>query len=294
MDIQKRIKAFSELGNFLRTINNDESIAIPEKIRFTDERKKFINLINNVHLTNSWFIEENVRTAISAISKNLTAKNLKLFLNDNILKNHNPELIKTIGVVLAGNIPLVGFHDFLCVLLSGHKFLGKLSSDDNKLLPFIAEILVRIEPDFNNYIAFTEKQLRGFDAIIATGSNNSSRYFDYYFGKYPHIIRKNRNSVAILEGKETIKELQELSTDIFLYFGLGCRNVSKIFVPLNYSFDKLFKASEKYRDIINQNKYYNNYLYNKSILLINKTPHLDNGFLILKEDSSISFSCFSY
>lgn len=288
MDIRGRIKAFTELGKFLKTIDYDGDSTIAEKNNFKKERKKFKDLIDNIYLTNAWFTKENVRTAISAIAKNLTAKNLNLWLNDFVVNKQNSKSIKTIGVVLAGNIPLVGFHDFLCILLSGHKFLGKLSTNDNKLLPSIAEILIKIEPEFKNYIAFTENKLTDFDAIIATGSNNSSRYFDYYFGKYPHIIRKNRNSVAILQGNETMNELKELSNDIFLYFGLGCRNVSKIFVPINYSFDKLFKASEKFNYLIHNSKYYNNYLYNKSILLINKHPHFDTGFFILKEDSSIS------
>jgi hypothetical protein len=188
---------------------------------------------------------------------------------------------------MAGNIPLVGFHDMLCVLISGHIFLGKMSSKDDQILKTIAEILIAINPEFNELINFTDK-LSNFDAIIATGSNNTSRYFESFFKNYPHIIRKNRNSIAILNGKETQDELYKLADDIFLYFGLGCRNISKLFVPKEYNFDNFLDAIKHYQNIITNKKYFNNYKYNKSILQINKTPHIDNGFMLLKEDYAIS------
>ena len=189
---------------------------------------------------------------------------------------------------MAGNIPLVGFHDFLCVLLSGNKVLAKLSSNDNLILPFLSKILLEQNPELKAYINFTEEKLENFDAVIATGSNNTSRYFEYYFGKYPNIIRKNRNSVAVLTGNETHEELALLGQDIFRYFGLGCRNVSKLFVPEGYNFDAFYTSIFEFQDIINQNKYANNYDYNKAVYLMSNMNILDNGFLILKEDESFA------
>jgi hypothetical protein len=202
-----------------------------------------------------------------------------------LLHNHP----KKVAVVMAGNIPLVGFYDFMCVLISGNIFIGKLSSQDKFLLPAIAKELTNIEPSVSKYIVFTEERLPAFVAVIATGSNNSSRYFEYYFGKYPHIIRKNRNSIAILNGKESKEDIDFLADDIFLYFGLGCRNVTKIFVPEGYDFTMLKKALRKYKDCLSMHsKYMNNYDYNKSIFLINQIPHTDLGFCLLKEDVSIA------
>jgi len=187
---------------------------------------------------------------------------------------------------MAGNIPLVGFHDFLSVLISGNSVLVKLASNDKHFLPLIAKYLEYVEPSFNSKITFTEEKLTNFDAAIATGSNNTARYFDYYFGKYPNIIRKNRNSVAVITGNETENELKGLGEDIFRYFGLGCRSVSKLFVPKNYDFDNLFKAIYEYHDIINYAKYQNNYDYNKAVYLMSEFKLLENGFLMLKEDQS--------
>jgi len=189
---------------------------------------------------------------------------------------------------MAGNIPLVGFHDFLSVLITGNKVLAKLSSNDTVLLPFLAKKLIEIEPGFAELIEFTEERLSNFDAVIATGSNNTARYFEYYFGKYPSIIRKNRNSVAILTGNETPEQLDALAEDIFRYFGLGCRNVSKLFLPKDYNFDPFFNAMYGWKEIINNNKYINNYDYNKAVYLMSNIELLDNEFLLLKEDNGFS------
>ena len=189
---------------------------------------------------------------------------------------------------MAGNIPLVGFHDFLSVLLIGDHFVGKLSSNDNILLPFLAEELINIQPEFSNRIEFTKDRLPQFDKVIATGSNNTARYFEYYFKDKPHIIRKNRNSVAVLQGNETNEQLKALGEDIFQYFGLGCRNVSKLFVPKGYNFDVFFEAMYAYRDVINHHKYANNYDYNKAVYLMSSVKLLDNAFLLLKEDLNFS------
>jgi len=185
---------------------------------------------------------------------------------------------------MAGNIPMVGFNDLLCVLISGNKFVGKLSSDDKFLLPFIAKILIAANSKFSDYIEFTEGQLKNIDAVIATGSNNSSRYFDYYFGKYPNIIRKNRNSIAVLTGNESMNDLRLLGKDVFQYFGLGCRNVSKLFVPKGYKFHTFYESIFDYKNFNKNNKYGNNYEYNRTVYLMSNHPSLlDNNFLLLKE-----------
>jgi hypothetical protein len=189
---------------------------------------------------------------------------------------------------MAGNIPMVGFHDFLTVLIAGDYLKAKLSSDDPKLIPAIAGLLGQIQPEFAERIDFVENQLSGFDAIIATGSNNTARYFDYYFGKYPNIIRKNRNGVAVLTGEESDEDLSALADDIFLYYGLGCRNVSKLFAPENYDFKELLHTLEKRTDITEHHKYFNNYEYNKSIFLLNNTSHLDSGNVLLVEKDAFA------
>jgi hypothetical protein len=189
---------------------------------------------------------------------------------------------------MAGNIPLVGFHDMLCVLISGNRLLGKLSGQDTRLPVIIAEMLIEIEPDFSDFIVMTNETISGFDAVIATGSNNTSRYFEYYFGKYPHIIRKNRSSIAVLNGNETKESLELLAHDVFQYFGLGCRNVSKIFAPKDFNISKLPENWQYYEKLNRHSKYMNNYDYQKAIMLVNRIPHLDNGFALLTENPSLS------
>lgn len=235
-------------------------------------------------LRNPWFTIENVKKSVQALSTLLTADQLEMWLAPYPFE-HDTE--KCVGLIFAGNIPLVGFHDLLAVLLSGFKAQVKLSSDDQVLNRYLIDQLVRIEPAFANRIAIVDR-IEGFDLIIATGSDNSARYFDYYFGKYPHIIRKNRNGVALLTGKETSAQLHALGEDIFSYFGLGCRNVAKIFVPENYDFTHFFEGIANFSDILMHHKYNNNYDFNKSIYLINGDKHLDNGFLLIKPDTSLS------
>jgi hypothetical protein len=232
---------------------------------------------------NGWYTEEQVFFALQSWAEALTAENL-----DKWLESYNLEGIeaKKVGLILAGNIPLVGFHDFLSVLITGHKALVKTSSNDQHLLPYLAKYLIAVEPKFNDNIIFTEGKLEGFDAVIATGSNNTARYFEYYFKDKPSIIRKNRNSVAILTGNETKEDLVALGEDIFRYFGLGCRNVSKLFVPKEYDFKVFFEAIFEYKDVIFYEKYANNYDYNKAVFLMSNFKLLDNEFLTLKEDTS--------
>ena len=287
-----------------------------------------LDIINAEHHYNAWFTPLSTLNAVKAIGKMLNEDDLNRWLSEgggqrsedggqrledvsalldtNYLildtknldtKNLNTQYSKQIGLILAGNIPLVGFHDVLCVLVSGHRALIKASSNDARLIKYILGLLVAIEPWFEGHYTFVER-LEGFDAVIATGSNNSSRYFEYYFGKVPHIIRKNRNSVALLTGLESKEELYLLGHDIFDYFGLGCRNVSKLLVPSGYNFTPFFEGIEPHQPIINHHKYNNNYDYNKSIYLVNGDKHLDNGFLLVKEDermaSSLAVLYFEY
>ena len=267
MTLSERIQAFATLGNFLK--------ATPaEQVR---------ELAARARNANSWFDEQNVINALNGIIYLLDKQNLEdwLFVYD--LEKIS---VKKVGVVMAGNIPMVGFHDFLSVLITGHNLYAKLSSDDTFLMKLLAEELIRIEPRFAPRINLVEK-LNEVDAIIATGSDNTARYFEYYFAKKPHIIRKNRTSIGILTGKENTDELKALGQDIVQYYGLGCRNVSKVWVPEGYQFDDFFRAVESFSTILDHHKYRNNYDYNKSILLVNRVPHFDNGFMLVTESEQL-------
>lgn len=283
MLLENRINTFVELGNFLSQFSRkkiDKNKAVLHNDLFFEAFKLQIKRAKE---TNGWFTEDAVLYAFENLSNSLTKNNLNDWTSSYTLNNSN---LKSVAIIMAGNIPLVGFHDFLSVLISGNKILIKLSSNDNRFLPLIAKYLEYVEPQFKDLIQFTEEKLTDFDAAIATGSNNTARYFEAYFGKYPNIIRKNRNSIAVLTGNETHEELNQLGEDIFRYFGLGCRSVSKLFVPENYDFDNLFEAIYDYKDLINYIKYRNNYDYNKAVYLMSEFKLLDNGFLMLKEDSS--------
>jgi len=287
MDLKNRIEAFIKLGKFLKELSVDNK---NKQIDYVNEKyfESINKIIKDSKNHNSWFIEKNIRFALSSLAESLEKDNILKWIEPYRKQIEKRNNCVNVNVVMAGNIPVVGFHDFLCVLISGNKFIGKLSSGDMELLPAISEVLAEIEPHFKNKIYFTKEKLQNINAVIATGSNNTSRYFEYYFGKYPNIIRKNRNGVAVLTGNETCDELEKLGIDIFMFFGLGCRNVSKLFVPEDYSFDKFFEAMEKFRWVNNYSKYINNYDYYKSIYLINKVKHFDNGFIILKEEDSFS------
>ena len=281
LDTRKNI--FIELGKFLSQFSIEQS-AKRDDVRgndlFFDD---FLKLIGLSQSHNGWYTPEQVYFSIDSWAKALTSDNLDRWLSGYDLDHTNP---KTVGLILAGNIPLVGFHDFLSVLIVGHKALVKTSSNDQHLLPFLAKYLIALEPELKNHITFVEGKLENFDAVIATGSNNTARYFEYYFKDKPAIIRKSRNSVAVLDGNETHEQLVALGEDIFRYFGLGCRNVSKLFVPKNYNFDAFFQAMFAYQDVIQYEKYANNYDYNKAVFLMSNFKLLDNGFLTIKEDAS--------
>ena len=268
MELSHRIDAFAQLGQNL--------LHIPEADKEV--------LYHRARAKNAWFTFESIDSAFAG---------LQLFLQEDRLKQWTagyglqPEQARRVGLVMAGNIPMVGFHDFLSVLISGHHVLAKTSHQDPVLIPWLAEQLVRIAPEFGPAVTFAER-LNGMEAVIATGSNNSSRYFDYYFSKYPHIIRKNRTSVAVLSGQESAEELAALGRDIFAYFGLGCRNVSKFLVPPHYDFKPLLDALQPFAPVLDHHKYSNNYDYYKSIYLVNQEPHLDTGFLLLKEEEAFA------
>lgn len=275
-DHHKTIIAFVKLGEFLREFFNSQQKTGPWN-------EKLVQAIELSKHKNGWFTPENVHFSLREWGKLLTQENLENWLSSYNLKENRE---KTVALVMAGNIPLVGFHDFICVLVSGNKVLAKLSSSDEVLISFIRDYIVSVEPLLKTNIQFTKEQLKNFDAVIATGSNNTSRYFEHYFSGVPNIIRKNRNSVALLKGTESPEQLNALGEDIFRYFGLGCRSVSKIFIPKGYDFDILFKALYDYRDIVSHNKYANNYDYNKAVYLMSDFKILDNGFIIIKEDES--------
>ena len=282
--LQIEIKSsFVELGNFLRQFSEEGNVKAASVLQndlFFDD---FVSLIVLSQSHNGWFTPEQVKFSVQSWAKALTEDNLNQWISNYDFSKIEP---KKVGLVLAGNIPLVGFHDFISVLISGHDVLVKTSSNDQHLLKFLAKYLIAIQPELNSKITFVEGKLEGFDAVIATGSNNTARYFEYYFKDKPSIIRKNRNSVAVLDGTETFEDLVGLGEDIFRYFGLGCRNVSKLFVPKDYNFDNFFKAMYEYRDVIKYEKYANNYDYNKAVFLMSNFQLLDNEFLTIKEDTS--------
>ncbi|RLJ68809.1 acyl-CoA reductase LuxC [Lacinutrix venerupis] len=285
MELQQRINAFSKLGTFISQFSSEKFIKqdnIPHNDLFFEGFKHQIKLAQE---NNGWFTKTNIVFSLNGWSKLLTNKNLTKWTSSYSFSNKS---YKNVAIIMAGNIPLVGFHDFLSVLISGHSVIVKQSSNDKHLLPFLAKYLEHIEPKFKGKITFTEGKLENFDAVIATGSSNTARYFDYYFKNKPSIIRKNRNSVAVLTGNESKEDLENLSEDIFRYYGLGCRNVSKLFVPKDYNFDAFFEAIYKWHPIINEAKYANNYDYNKAVYLMSEFDMLENGFLMIKEDKSFA------
>ena len=296
VDLQKRINAFSRLGECLRYFGIDVSEAAEKNDNKYFEELKTI--VKESYLNNGWFIEKNVRNMLFSLGESLEKGSLEKWVSKYYDKLNVERQPKTVAVVMAGNVPVVGFHDFLSVLMSGNRILAKLSSDDDKLLPAITDLLISIEAGFDGFVIFADGKLKGFDAVIATGSGNTSRYFDYYFGKYKNIIRHNRNGVAVLRGDEIEGDFELLAHDIFMYFGLGCRNISKLFVPEGYDFVPMLDVFSKNEEIRNHHKYFNNYEYNKAIYLVNSRQHLDAGNLLLVEDevyaSPVSVLNFEY
>ena len=275
MNINERTELISEIGEFLKNY-------LDEKYdnKKDDNLIEFEKVIKKAQSNNSWFTDENIKINLTYWSKKLIKTNLNQWLSKYNLKDTSR---KNIAIIMAGNIPLVGFHDFICVFLAGHNSIIKLSSNDKYLIPFLLN-LVKFPSD---RVVYLDGMLKAYDAVIATGSDNTSRYFEYYFKNKQSIIRKNRNSIAILDGNETDEELKSLSHDILTYFGLGCRSVSKLYVPKGYNFDSFFNSIFAYKDLINNHKYANNYDYNKAIYLMSEYKFLDNGFFMIKEGNEM-------
>jgi len=268
MNLEQRIAAFIKLGLSIGDLGEEELGKLTKQVE------------NN----NNWFTPAQTIFALKEISGLLEEAKLREWLRNYHISHEIPA--KGIGILMAGNIPAVGFHDFLCVLISGHDVHAKLSSSDKILIPWMAGKLVSFEPLFSSKIFF-EDMLKGKDAYIATGSDNSSRYFNYYFGKFPHIIRKNRTSLAVLDGLENGEDYKALAFDIFQYFGLGCRNVSKLYIKNEEHLQDFLNEIEGFQETLSHHKYLNNYDYNKAIYLVNGEAHLDNGFLLLKESKEL-------
>jgi hypothetical protein len=284
MKIEKRISSFSRLGRTLLEYCNPEMVQ-GARGYWNDEIDK---AVASAEVTNPWFTRESIVKSMRENAALLTMEALSAWLEPwrkNLETLHDP---RTIGIVMAGNIPLVGFHDLLCVLISGNRVKAKLSSSDPHLMPLLSMILESFDPGWKEFIEFTSGKLSGFDAIIATGSTNTSRYFEYYFGKYPHIIRKNRKSAAVLTGNESASQLDGLADDVFLYYGLGCRNISKLYLPAGYDLNRLTPHFNRYSEYLHHNKYRNNYDYHKSIFLVNRTPFFEGPFYMMTEEASLS------
>jgi hypothetical protein len=269
MNLQERIVLMARLGDYMRG-NEPEWEAARERAA----------------LTNNWFTREFIQLATTAIAGGFLTKDILEQWTAPYHLPDTPTVVRKVGIVMAGNIPLVGFHDLLCVFISGHHAVTKPSSRDEVLIRHLADKLIDWDPRAGHLISFAEL-LKGCDAYIATGSNNSAGYFDYYFGKYPHLIRRNRTSVAILTGDETPEELDRLADDVYLYFGLGCRNVTKLYVPEGYNFEPLLRRFDKYNYLGDHHKYKNNYDYNLALHLLNKKPYMSNEALLLVEEEAI-------
>ena len=275
MNQEHIIKGLVELANFLEVyIKTSEE-------EMTSEQQELLSLMKRSEVENPWFTQDNQRFCLSYWAQTLNEKNIQEWLQ----KYNVPKTSKKIGLILAGNIPLVGLHDVLCVLLSNHEALIKLSSKDRLLLPFLLKKWNEFAAGVLSY-SFVEK-LSDYDAVIATGSNNTARYLEYYFKDKLSIIRKNRTSVAVLTGKETNEELQLLAEDIFRYFGLGCRNVTRLFLPEEFELSRLFENFLHFKEVINHHKYANNYDYNRAVYLLNQEQFWDNNFVMLKEDEKL-------
>lgn len=287
MKLEERKNAFIKLGICLTAYLTKDKPTV-DMLAGKGSFSQLSNAIEQAATINTWFTSNNIEQAITAVSSDMlkpTLLNSWLQLYPNI---ENNKLVKSVGIVMAGNLPLVGFHDMLCVLICGYNAIIKPSSKDSVLIKAIALILCKIEPRFEKHIYFTDNQPTNIDCIIATGSNNTARYFESWYKNIPSIIRKNRNSVAVLTGDETDDELTLLGDDIFNYFGLGCRNVSSLFVPENYSFERLFHALKKYASIIKNKGYNDCYRYQKAIMTIDEADFFDTGFLLLKNSMSLS------
>lgn len=278
---------FTQLGKHLSDIATSLDHQNPTTLT-SDAAKNMYQAAIAAGRENAWFTRESVTRALKSLAGMLQLDKLNRWLAAYPeLEIPGRDTPSRVLVIMAGNIPLVGFHDMMCVLISGHHLMAKLSSHDTKLPKALASLLIEIEPSMANRITLLEGRAQHFDAVIATGSNNSSRYFDYYFGKYPHIIRKNRNSMAAISGRESLEELSLLGDDVFAYFGLGCRNVSMLWIPEEYEIETIIHAWGKFDKLSTHSKYMNNYDYQKAIMMVNRMDFTDTGFCLLKQDSKL-------
>ncbi len=279
MDFDSRIGSFIKLGKRLRESG---------KGLLQDPMDVMEQAIAKAIASNPWFTGSAVRYALESLGDALVEENIHRWLEPYKDRINRQTGLKTVAVVMAGNIPAVGFHDLLSVLITGQRLQARLSSSDEHLLPAMAHILQAEDKGWTERILFSGKIQRPFDAVIATGNDNSARHFTEYFGQYPHIIRKNRTSVAVLKGDETLHQLTSLADDCMLHFGLGCRSVTRLLVPEGYDFSLLIKSFDKYRSFLDHTRYHNNYIYNRSLCLLNNSPFLDTGFLILREQEDLT------
>ena len=280
--VEQHIEGFKKLGQYLRGIKAQ-----------TSEYAPLFECIQKAQHHNGWFTQEDCLKALGAWGEVLQARALQEWTSQ---YNFGATAPKNIGLILAGNIPLVGFHDVLCVLLCGQNTTIKLATTDPLLIPFLYQKLKEFSPLFENRLQFTQDRLENFDAVIATGSNNAARYFEHYFAKVPHIIRKNRNGIAVLSGEESKEELAGLAQDIVQYFGLGCRSISKVYLPEGYDLNNIFGTLYPHADLMDSAKYANNYDYNKAVYLMSEFDLLDNGFMLLREHDSFGspVACLHY
>ena len=285
MNLEYRVNALEKLGALLIAISEDKSWEGFDTGVTEDEYNALSEMTKTVRVFNGWFTEKQVKNSLGAWGNQLTSDNLSKWLENYNLKHDNSD--KVIGIIMAGNIPLVGFHDFVCCYVAGFKSKIKLSSDDDKLFPALLNVLNHFDDTVKERVEIVFTKLKDIDGIIAAGSNNTSRYFEQYFGKYPNIIRKSRTSVAVITGEESEEDLAGLANDVFAYYGLGCRNVTKVFLPKGYDLDNLFKAFFPFQYVSENNKYANNYDYHKAVFMMEQYDLLENGFLIMKEDQSL-------
>lgn len=283
-----------EVGKIFKSVANEDqpttSLAINES-----ELAMFEQAVLTLERQNPWFSERHVRKALGGLASWLNENVLNAWLEPYDFATKP----KKVAVIMAGNIPMVGFHDFLCVLMSGHHVFCKLSSQDALLWQAFFKMIEAIDPRIAVHYSYSSGLMKDFDAVIATGSNNTAITFKHYFEQYPHIIRQNRTSVAILNGDETDEQLEGLADDIFSFFGFGCRNVSQVFVPENFDVQRLFASFVKYESWINHHKYMNNFDYYRSLYMLNGEPVLENGFVLMRFNQELHappavLNCFRY
>lgn len=286
--LQERMAALAQLGRVVGALGRAEAwprhaIGLAEA-----EYAALDEAVRRAHAHSGWNTEENVRFALRAWSEALQPAAIEGWLSAYPALSSNGARAGTIGLILAGNVPLVGLHDVICVFLTGHRARIKCSSQEPELIPALLKALEHLVPGTAARMVVIAEKLGAVDAVIATGSDNTARYFEHYFGHLPRIVRKSRVSVAVLDGSETEAQLAALGEDVFRYFGLGCRNVSKVLVPRDFDVDRLFKALFAWQDIVHHKKYGNNYDYTRALWLLDRVPFLENGFLLLKEDDALA------